>query len=129
MKGGTIRRIANTFKRLMGRPITTTYKDPLPLRGDPALVKKPGRYRRRKNDTRPMMKRGNLGPPPCDPGTITYHDKLVRHFGARKARKLGKMMRLQPDLVVTEEDFLAHPPWAHLRRDSGTGSRGILSDG
>ncbi len=31
--------------------------------------------------------------PACTPGTITYHDKLVRHFGRRYADKIGLLIR------------------------------------
>ena len=59
-----------------------------------------------------MMRRGNLGPPPCQPGTITYHDKLVRHFGRRQANRYGKLIRAgELDALPTAEDFAANPPW------------------
>ncbi len=37
--------------------------------------------------------RPRLGRPPCEPGTITYHDKLVRHFGRRKADEIGQRIQ------------------------------------
>ena len=34
-----------------------------------------------------------LGRPPCEPGTITYHDKLVRQYGRRIADHIQFLMR------------------------------------
>ena len=44
---------------------------------------------------KPVNRQGSprLGRPPCDPGTITYHDKLVRHFGRREADRIGRAYR------------------------------------
>jgi len=124
MKGGTIRRIANTFRGLVGLPTKNQYKDPV-------LRDERDRRKKRSSGSGGSHKvRRSIGSsaPACRPGTITYHDKLVRHFGRRKADKLGRMMRLQPDLVVTAEEFAAHPPWAFLKERSGNGSTSISSE-
>lgn len=126
MKGGTIRRIANTFRGLVGRPTKNKYADPELKEPRERRKKRSGGRIGRKGDVRPMIKRGHLGPPRCEIGTITYHDKLVRHFGARKARKLHRMAMSQPELAA-DLDFSAHPPWAFLNEDSGNGS-GITSN-
>ena len=88
MKGGTIRRIAGMFGALSGLmargPVTKNYPDPKTT--DPRDRRKK-RTRRgvgfgRKADARPMIRRGNLGPPTkCEPGTVTYRDWLVRELG------------------------------------------------
>jgi len=111
MKGmGTFRRIADGFKRLVGRPVTHSYPDPV-ARVPKSRRRGVKRYGR-KNDVRPMMRRGNLGPPKCEPGTITYHDKLVRHFGAREALRYRRcLIAKQPELLPTPEDFRANPQW------------------
>ena len=114
MKGGTIRRIANSFKRLMGRPVTTHYKTP--------ELEAP-RAHRKKRVRRPS-KRGHrsigLYRLACVPGTITYHDKLVRHFGRRKADQYGRIIQAgQLDLLPTLQEFEDNPPWAFL--STGTG--------
>lgn len=58
-------------------------------------------------------------PLPCDPGTLTYHDKLVAHFGARFAndfrRRYIKSKRTSEPLVLpTDQDFIDNPPWKFL---------------
>ena len=76
MKGqGMFRRIADGFKKAIGRPVTHNYPDPvMPSPEDRAP--KAGRYRIGKvREARPSAV------PPCHPGTITYHDWLVRHLG------------------------------------------------
>lgn len=129
MKGGTIRRIASKFTDLFTRNKTNQYPDPVlssSRRGMPHS-KKP-RTRVRQNDTRPLLRRGNLGPPKCEPGTIAYHDKLVRHFGRRQAEKYRRIIQAgQLELLPTADDFSAHPPWQHLRQDFGNGLA-IISD-
>jgi hypothetical protein len=124
MKGGTIRRIANTFRGLVGLPTKNKYETPQ-LQDPRDRAKKRGSGQR---SSRRATRSIGSSAPACRPGTITYHDKLVRHFGRRKADKLGRMMRLQPDLVVTEQDFLDNPPWAFLKERSGNGSTSISSE-
>jgi len=44
--------------------------------------------------------------PPCVPGTIVYHDMLVRHFGRRYADKIGGLIRQgRLDLLPSGDDF------------------------
>jgi hypothetical protein len=124
MKGGTIRRMANTFRGLVGLPTKNKYADPV-LTDERDRTKKPQSAKRRSHKATRSTASSVL---PCERGTITYHDKLVRHFGRRKADKLGRMMRLQPELVVTEEEFAANPPWAFLKKRSGNGSTSISSE-
>ena len=51
--------------------------------------------------------------PPCDPGTITYHDKLVRHFGRRRADGYNEcIQRKMMSALPTPEEFDAAVPWA-----------------
>jgi hypothetical protein len=110
-KQGMFRRIFDTARKAMGLPVTHHYPDPVARvpKGRRRGVKRFGR----KNDVRPMLRRGHLGPPKCEPGTITYHDKLVRHFGHREALRYRRcLIAKQPELLPTPEDFRANPPWA-----------------
>jgi len=53
------------------------------------------------------------GYPKCEPGTIAYHDKLVRHFGRRMADWYGEcIQRKKLELLPTKRDFANNPPWA-----------------
>lgn len=73
MKGqGMFRRAADTFKRAIGRPVTVKLPDPV-FNSDhePARV-----VRRLRGEPKKRLRR-----PPCTPGTITYHDWLVRELG------------------------------------------------
>lgn len=115
MKGqGTFRRVADGFNRLVGRPVTHNLLDP--------------RDRKKKRGTgsgyavqrKVGQKRRWRSPPPCIPGSITYHDKLVRHFGRKEADKYGRcILAKQLDLLPTAEEFAANRPWAFL--STGTG--------
>ena len=121
MKGqGTFRRIADSFKKFTGRPTTKQMPDP---------VLKDPRDRQKKRGTGsgagPKLTVGRQRRmrtvPPCRPGSISYHDKMVRHFGRRKADKLGRLMQASKmELWPTAEDFAANPPWAFLK-STGTG--------
>ena len=119
MKGGTIRRMANMFNKLMGRPTRNIYKDP--VFADPRDRKKKrasgvssGRFA---IERKPRMAR-----PPCEPGTITFHDKCVRYYGRKKADqihsdwqhkdRLGNRDRL--DRIPSLANFAAMRPWAWL---------------
>ena len=96
-------------------PKAKHYPDPI-LR-DPALHRKPARTRRRKHDQRPMIKRGHIGPPTnCEPGTITYHDMLVRKFGRREADKYSRCRQAgQLDLLPDAAMLALHGDWDWLR--------------
>lgn len=53
---------------------------------------------------------------PCVPGTITYHDKLVKHFGRRRAE--GYRVAIQRghlNCLPTEKDFRNNPPWGFVK--------------
>ena len=128
MKGGTILRMAMIFGAAMagltGRPQTKHYDDP---------VFKDPRDRRKKRSSGVSSRRFTVerkkltAPPKCRPGTITYHDKLVRHFGRKKADWYGRLMQHRDKfgrldnlhLLPTAEDFAANPPWAW--RSTGNG--------
>ena len=48
----------------------------------------------------------------CDPGTIRYHDRLVRHFGRRRADEYDKLIQAGDlHLLPTEEDFQNTKPF------------------
>jgi hypothetical protein len=115
MKGGTIRRMAGLFgiiAGVFGRPVTHHYPDPK-TRDPRDRKKKRGTGSGSRRFAVERIKRSVA--PPCHPGTITYHDKLVRHFGRRQADKYGRcIIAKQLDLLPTAEDFAANPPWAFL---------------
>lgn len=53
---------------------------------------------------------------PCDPGTITYHDRLVRHFGRKKADAYGRLIQSGDlDQLPTEEDFRSQMPFGWVK--------------
>ncbi len=105
-------------RKAMGMPVTHHYPDP--VFQDPKLRRKKRALNHfsRGRFTVERIKRDAV--PPCDPGTITYHDMLVRHFGARFANDFrrrfiasvsGSLPR--PELVLpTKQEFSDNPPWA-----------------
>ena len=103
-KQGMFRRIVDTARKAMGMPVTHHYPDP------ESYVKPAGTGRRK--FVRKAKPKSRI---PCDPGTITYHDKLVKHFGARKA--LGYRYAIQSgyQCLPTEQDLADNPPWAFLK--------------
>lgn len=122
-KRGIFRRMIAMVAMTMGFAITHHYADPVfrDSRGIPQRRKKRahnhisrGRFRR----TRALV----LKAPPCIPGTISYHDKLVRHFGRRRADAYGRVIRHRNDfgnldqlhLLPTEQDFRDTPEWGFL---------------
>lgn len=95
------RSIAALFSRGF-RPWSRTSKHSDPILADPHHRKhtrsSTKRFSHRKGPPR-------LGRPPCEPGTITYHDKLVRHFGRREADRIGRLIqaRKMDGLPFTEQ--------------------------
>ncbi len=86
MKGGVFRGIKSQFAKMFARsrtPIKRTTEHPDPVLRDPYT--KP-RLRARIRG-KPKVR---LGRPPCDPGTITFHDKMVRLYGRREADRIWK---------------------------------------
>jgi hypothetical protein len=110
-KRGMFRRILDVGRKLMGKPVTHHYDDHF---GDSPEMRrqKTPRYRMGKyeRETKPSVA------PPCRPGTITYHDKLVRHFGRRKAEGYRHcIQRNMHSALPTEEDFDRTVPWGFLK--------------
>jgi len=105
MKGqGMFRRIADQFNKALGRPVTHQLPDP--------VFRPVAEVRKRRKPGKAKPKRAL----PCEPGTITYHDKLVRHFGRRKADGYGEcIQRRMMSALPTEQDFDAAVPWAFLK--------------
>ena len=116
-KRGMFRRIVDAGRKMMGLPVTHRYADP--MFQDP-------RYRRKKRAhgvgsgrfTVERVKRNR--PPPCEPGTRTFHDKCVRYYGRKKADQIGRDIQHKDefghydrrDRVPTEANFAALTPWA-----------------
>lgn len=115
-KRGLFRRMIDTVRRSVGLSVTHHYADPAfkDARGIPQRKKKrthgtgSGRWR----PTRVTVRRAL----PCEPGTIQYHDKLVAHFGRRRAEGYRQcIQRKFLNLLPTEQDFADNPPWAFLK--------------
>jgi hypothetical protein len=114
-KRGMFRRMVDSTRKVFGLPITHKYPDP--ILQDPRTRQKKrahghgsGRWCSKAPVRRTL---------PCDPGTLTYHDKLVVHFGARFAndfrRRYIKHKRTREPLVLpTEQEFIDNPRWAFL---------------
>ena len=83
---GIIAAAAMLFARFRANKVRTNHY-PDPITRDPYA-----RPRSHTSTKRNSHRQGppRLGRPPCDPGTITYHDKLVRHFGRREADRIGR---------------------------------------
>lgn len=92
MKGGAFRGLIVAVSGLIAgfglqKSEANHYPDP--------ILKDPYKKPRRRKGTRFAGKPGKprYGYPPCHPGTIAYHDKLVRHFGRREADRIGREYR------------------------------------
>jgi len=112
-KRGMFRRIVNAGRKIAGLPVTHQYDDPVIGIGAPEERRKksPGRYK-----YRPVKE---LGPKvlPCEPGTIEYHDKLVRHFGRRRAEGYRHcIQRGMHSALPTAQDFDDNVPWGFLKK-------------
>ena len=115
-KRGMFRRMMATVAMTMGFAITHNYPDPKlrDSRGIPQRKKKrahgvgSGRWSPVKVRARRML--------PCEPGTVIYHDKLVAHFGRRRAEGYRQcIQRKFLNLLPTEQDFADNPPWRFLK--------------
>lgn len=110
-KQGMFRRMADSARRLMGRPVF--HDDPVLV--DPRLRKKKrahghgsGRWRPSKVAARAAMS--------CDPGTIRYHDRLVRHFGRKKAEEFGRLIQKGDlHLLPSDEGFRVRRPFGWVK--------------
>ncbi len=103
MKGNGIFRgiIAAVTRAFTSLKYKLTGRLPTPILQDPYH-----RPRTRVGTTKKMTGTKRYGYPPCVPGTITYHDKLVRHFGRRYADKIGWLIRQgRLDLLPSDADF------------------------
>lgn len=108
---GIFRAILATFAGLMASPRAKHYPDPIIRSPENRRRKKrahgvsSGRFRVERKKRRAYCNNG--------PGTIGYHDLLVRHFGRREADKYGRCIQAkQLDLLPTIEEFEANPIWA-----------------
>ena len=111
MKGmGTFRRALNRFKKAPKPPpgpVTHEYADPV-LAMPHTHNKARFRFKQLRNVRRKI--------PPCDPGTIAYHDRLTRHFGHKKAMEYGRLIQsYQTHLLPAEEDFLNAKPFGWVK--------------
>lgn len=121
-KRGMFRRMVTAMMSamgLMGMPVTHRYPDP-------KLRDSSGVPRRKKKRAHGHLSHGRWSPwrrralvlhmPPCEPGTIVYFDKLVAHFGRRRAEGYRQcIQRGFLNLLPTEQDFADNPPWEFLK--------------
>lgn len=111
-KRGMFRRILDVGRKTLGLPVTRHYADP--AFRDPRLRKKKRAYGHAQQGRwrgKELVRRL----PPCAPGTITYHDKLVRHFGRRRAEGYRIAIQLcHLSCLPSARDFRNNPPWAFL---------------
>lgn len=116
-KRGMFRRMMTAVAMAIGFPITHHYADPVfkDQRGIP---------QRRKKRAHGHVSKGRWSPTkvtvrralPCEPGTIRYHDKLVAHFGRRRADGYHEcIQRKMMSALPSEQEFADNPPWAFLK--------------
>lgn len=113
-KRGIFRRTIDRIRTMLGMPVTRHYADP--------LLRDPYHHRRSVRSKDKALKI-RLKYPMCVPGTIAFHDKCVRYYGARKAAQINRDIQHKDifgnpdrmDRVPTEANFLASEPWAWRR--------------
>lgn len=116
-KRGMFRRMIDAGRKALGGKVTHYYPDPV-IRV-PLDTFRHGSSKRGK--TREVRK--CLRQPPCVPGTITFHDKLVCYYGRRKADQIGRDIQHRDamgnldrmDRIPTDANFAAMKPWAWLK--------------
>lgn len=100
---GLFRRLIDAGKRFVGRPVVHKYDFPLPK-----VPKRRGRGR--------VRLRRRHQPMPCHPGTITFHDLLVRKFGRRRADQYGRLIQEgRLDLLPSAQELADTPDWAFVK--------------
>ena len=112
-KRGMFRRLVDAGRQAIGLPVTHHYPDPVlrDRRRVPTRKKSHSRGRHKRR-----VKEAAHRALPCEPGTIVYFDKLVRHFGRRRADGYHEcLQRKMMHALPTEQDFADNPPWAHLK--------------
>ncbi len=111
------RLIAATIMGIIGMRVTHHYDDPVfkDSRGIPQRKKKRAHGHHSKGRWSPGRETARKAYV-VEPGHIAYHDKLVRHFGRRRADGYGEcMQRKMLSALPTKHDFDAAVPWAFLR--------------
>jgi len=108
MKGGVFRGFITAMAGFV-----YSIKERVPIRAthypDPVLSDPYKKLRRSRVVGKPRIRRVLK----CEPGTISYHDKLVRHFGRRQADKFGRLIQNKRlDLLPTAANFAESPEWA-----------------
>ncbi len=115
-KRGMFRLIATAIMGFVGMREPATHHYPDPIIGAPAS----DNFRHGNTRFRGQAGKKRLSPPPCTPGTITFHDKCVRYYGRKRADLIGRNIQHKNDMgmhdrmdrVPTEADFAALKPWA-----------------
>ena len=82
-KRGMFSRMMATMAMAIGMSVTHRYDDPSFYTPENRRRKKRGTGSGMGRQLKIGQKRRWHTMPRCKPGTITYHDKLVRHFGRR----------------------------------------------
>lgn len=103
----TFRRAKQLFKKQPAGPVTREYADPV-LAMPHTHNKARFRFKQLRNVRNKI--------PSCDPGTISYHDRLTRHFGHKKALEYGRLIQSgKTHLLPTDEDFLNAKPFGWVK--------------
>ena len=92
-------------KRFVGMPVVHKY--------DIHISNKPKRLGR--GSTKRRLRRRHQ-PMPCHPGTITFHDLLVRKFGRRRADAYGRLIQEgRLELLPSAQELADTPDWAFVK--------------
>ena len=112
------RRIIDAGRKMMGKPVTHHYPEPVDVSPEERRAKKSNRGTGSGRFAVERIRRRRY--PPCEPGTIAFHDKCVRYYGRKKADQIGRDIQHKDELgnrdrmdrIPTEANFAAMTPWA-----------------
>ncbi len=102
---GLFRRMIDASKRWMGKPVTRHYE---------LSERKAFRGRGRGSHKARVVRRRHAMP--CHPGTISFHDLLVRKFGRQRADQYGRLIQQgRLDLLPSAQEIADTPSWGFLK--------------
>ena len=101
---GLFRRMLESGKRFVGMPVVHKYEFPV-TKAPTQRIR--GHFRRKRRRHQPM---------PCHPGTITFHDLLVRKFGRKRADEYGRLIQQgRLELLPSAQEIADTPDWGFVR--------------
>ena len=104
---GLFRRMIDAGKRFVGMPVVHKYDFP--------VTKVPKRRGLRPSRIRSRLRRRHQ-PMPCHPGTITFHDLLVRKFGRKRADAYGRLIQEgRLELLPSAQELDDTPDWGFVK--------------